>query len=67
MKIDNLEQHVHAALDNAKDNDYLVFLMGSVQEVADDLLEYCPEFEECMSEDVFPHIVSWQLKQGVSS
>lgn len=62
-----LEQIVHEQLDNAKDNGYSVLLAGSVQDIADDLLQYSAELEDYMSKDVWPHIVSWQSKQGVSS
>lgn len=63
----NLEQRVHEALDNAKENGYTVFLAGTPQEIADDLIEYCQPLEDVLSYYIIPHVITWQQKRGESS
>lgn len=63
----DLEQRVHEALDNAKENGYTVFLAGTPQEIADDLIEYCQPLEDVLSYFIIPHVITWQQKQGETS
>lgn len=62
--MNDLEQRVHGALDNAKENGYTVFLAGTPQEIADDLIEYCQALEDVLSYFIIPHVIAWQQKQG---
>jgi uncharacterized membrane protein len=66
MSTPTLEQLVHEALDNAKDNGYSVFLLGSPQEIADDLIEYSV-LDDHLSGDLIPHIETWQANEGSPS
>lgn len=63
----DLEQLVHQSLDNAKENGYTVFLAGTPQEIADDLIEYCQPLENVLSYFIIPHVISWQHKQGAAA
>jgi hypothetical protein len=62
--MDTLEQIVHEALDNAKDNGYA--LTEDPLVIADDLVEYHQSLETFPPCALTAHVKSWQAKQGVT-
>jgi uncharacterized protein YciU (UPF0263 family) len=64
--MDNLESLVNEALDNAKDNGYDVFLAGSPEAIADDLVMFDAALEDQAPVHLIPHVITWQRKQGVN-
>lgn len=62
----NLQQRVHEALNNAKENGYFdagMELHGlEAEKIADDMIALDSDFEKFSVEELVPHIQSWLEK-----
>jgi len=56
--MENLAKLVSEALDNALDNGYDLSKM-TLEQIADDLLEFDADLEGCTAEQLIPHIQAW--------
>ena len=58
-----LEEQVHQSLNFGVDNGYDL-TERSAQELADDLQDFCQQYEELESEELAPHVQTWLDKKG---
>lgn len=59
----NLQERVFEALSNAIENGYDLERWAA-SEVVGDLRSYCSDLEGCDPEELLPHVIEWQLKEG---
>ena len=57
---DPIKALVYEALDNAKENGYDDFLVGSAEQIAGDMIEYCQQLEDTSPALIIPHVLTWQ-------
>jgi len=57
--MDNLKDKVYESLNNAMANGYLELSTWTPAEIAEDLKEYNPDFEDIPEDQIIPHIEAW--------